>query len=40
MTEYTIGIIGGTGSMGQWFNSFFTEAGYRVLISGRKTTIT
>ena len=40
MTEYTIGIIGGTGSMGQWFNSFFREAGHRVLISGRQTTIT
>jgi len=40
MKSYTIGIIGGTGSMGQWFNSFFTEAGHKVLISGRKTEIT
>jgi len=40
MTKYTIGIIGGSGSMGQWFNSFFKEAGHRVLISGRQTTIT
>ena len=35
-----IGIIGGTGKMGQWFKSFFKEAGYHVLISGRKTPLT
>jgi len=40
MTKYAIGIIGGTGNMGQWFNSFFTEAGHKVLISGRQTAIT
>ena len=36
----TIGIIGGTGQMGKWFNKFFTEAGYTVLISGRRTPLT
>ncbi len=35
-----IGIIGGTGRMGQWFKSFFESKGYRVLISGRKTKLT
>jgi prephenate dehydrogenase len=36
----TIGIIGGTGQMGQWFQRFFTPAGYDVLISGRRTPLT
>ncbi|RMF87122.1 MAG: prephenate dehydrogenase/arogenate dehydrogenase family protein [Nitrospinota bacterium] len=36
----TIGIIGGTGEMGQWFQRFFTTAGYTVLISGRRTPLT
>jgi prephenate dehydrogenase len=36
----TIGIIGGTGQMGQWFQRFFTPAGYQVLISGRRTSLT
>jgi prephenate dehydrogenase len=36
----TIGIIGGTGQMGQWFQRFFTPAGYQVLISGRHTSLT
>ena len=40
MKRYTIGIIGGTGSMGRWFDTFFTESGHNVLISGRKTEIT
>ena len=35
-----IGIIGGTGLMGGWFSRFFGGAGYRVLISGRKTPLT
>lgn len=35
-----IGIIGGTGQMGGWFARFFGGAGYRVLISGRKTPLT
>jgi prephenate dehydrogenase len=36
----TIGIIGGTGQMGQWFRHFFVPAGYEVLISGRRTPLT
>ena len=39
MSSTTIGIIGGTGSMGRWFERFFTGAGHNVLISGRKTKI-
>ncbi len=40
MSAVTIGIIGGTGGMGRWFNRFFTDAGHRVLVSGRKTELT
>lgn len=40
MDNTTIGIIGGTGHMGRWFQKFFTDAGHKVLISGRKTTLT
>jgi prephenate dehydrogenase len=36
----TIGILGGTGQMGGWFEKFFTAAGYTVLISGRRTPLT
>ncbi|RPJ13363.1 MAG: prephenate dehydrogenase/arogenate dehydrogenase family protein [Desulfobacteraceae bacterium] len=36
----TIGIIGGTGSMGKWFRDFFSDAGHNVLVSGRKTETT
>lgn len=36
----TIGIIGGTGSMGKWFRDFFSDAGHKVLVSGRKTETT
>lgn len=36
----SIGIIGGTGSMGQWFRKFFSDAGHTVYISGRKTELT
>jgi len=36
----TIGIIGGTGKMGQWFAHFFQQRDIPVLISGRKTTLT
>ena len=36
----TIGIIGGTGQMGGWFHKFFSTAGYTVLISGRRTSLT
>ncbi len=37
---HTIGIVGGTGAMGQWFTRFFEAAGYKVLISGRRTPLT
>jgi prephenate dehydrogenase len=40
MDRINIGIIGGTGGMGRWFETFFSEAGHNVLISGRKTEIT
>jgi len=36
----TIGIIGGTGRMGRLFAKVFEKAGYAVLVSGRKTTLT
>jgi prephenate dehydratase/prephenate dehydrogenase len=36
----TIGILGGTGQMGQWFREFLSEARYNVLISGRRTPLT
>jgi len=35
-----IGIIGGTGQMGQMFKNFFNKEGLKVLISGRKTKLT
>lgn len=35
-----IGIIGGTGGMGNLFSQVFSKAGHEVLISGRKTVIT
>lgn len=38
-TKPTIGIIGGTGKMGQWFKSFFETQHIVVLISGRNTTV-
>jgi prephenate dehydrogenase len=34
--KFIIGIIGGTGGMGQWFARFLTREGCRVRISGRK----
>ena len=34
------GIIGGTGKMGRLFARVFESAGYEVLVSGRKTTVT
>jgi prephenate dehydrogenase len=34
--NFTVGIIGGTGGMGQWFARFLTQEGYPVLVSGRK----
>jgi len=40
MEKYTIGIIGGTGQMGQWFKKFFEKEGHKVLIAGRTTQLT
>jgi len=39
MSTYTIGIIGGTGQMGRWFERFFIELGHKVLIAGRRTPL-
>lgn len=39
MSGFTIGIIGGTGSMGRWFERFFSEAGHTVRIAGRQTSL-
>lgn len=36
----SIGVIGGTGKMGVWFKRFFEAAGYTLLISGRRTSLT
>lgn len=36
----TIGLVGGSGRMGQWFKRFFTAAGYSVDIAGRRTALT
>jgi prephenate dehydrogenase len=35
--KFPIGIIGGTGGMGQWFARFLIREGYPVLVSGSKT---
>ena len=35
-----VGIIGGTGQIGQWFKRFFEENNCEVLIAGRKTALT
>jgi len=35
----TIGIIGGTGQMGQWFKRFFEKNNHKVLIASRKTKL-
>lgn len=40
MSAMTIGIIGGGGQMGRWFQAFFKEAGFSVLVSGRRTALT
>ena len=37
--KITIGIVGGTGLMGQWFRRFFEGAGHGVLFCGRKTEL-
>lgn len=36
----TIGIVGGTGVMGQWLQKLFADAGYGVLVTGRNTDLT
>jgi prephenate dehydrogenase len=36
---FTIGIVGGTGHMGQWFARLFESAGHRVVVTGRKTAL-
>ncbi len=33
--KFPVGIIGGTGGIGQWFSRFFVGQGYPVLVSGR-----
>ena len=40
MNEIKVGIIGGTGQMGQWFKRFFQDNGCEVLIAGRSTELT
>jgi len=35
-----VGIIGGKGAMGRWFENFFSRLGYRVLISDMRTMFT
>ncbi len=37
MKQVSIGIAGGTGGMGRWFETFFHQAGHRVYIAGRQT---
>ena len=39
MHKVKIGIIGGTGLMGQWFKQFFEDYSYTVLIASRKTAL-
>jgi len=39
MKDITIGIIGGTGRMGQRLVSFFEDAGYQTLIASRRTSL-
>ena len=39
MTKPTIGIIGGTGLMGQWFKKFFENQGFKVIIASRHTEL-
>jgi prephenate dehydrogenase len=34
--KFTVGIIGGTGGMGQWFARFLAREGFSVLVSGRE----
>ncbi len=39
MKPKSIGIVGGTGRMGQWLKRFLEESGYQVMVSGRKTEV-
>ncbi|MBF0225663.1 MAG: prephenate dehydrogenase/arogenate dehydrogenase family protein [Desulfobacterales bacterium] len=39
MDRVTIGIVGGTGKMGKWFENYFSDLGHKILISGRKTSL-
>ena len=39
MTKPIIGIIGGTGLMGQWFKKFFENRSFKVLIASRSTEL-
>jgi prephenate dehydrogenase len=38
-SKVTVGIIGGTGHMGQWFKRFFQKNGCKVVIASRKTKL-
>ena len=38
--KITVGIIGGTGEMGQWFTKFFKKNGCKVIIASRTTKLT
>jgi len=40
MNQVKIGIIGGTGAMGRWFEKYFKNIGASVLVAGRKTDVT
>ena len=39
MNDITVGIIGGTGGMGQWFADLLKKEGHKVHVSGRKTKL-
>lgn len=39
MKPKSIGIVGGTGRMGQWLKRFLEKAHYQVMVSGRKTEL-
>ncbi len=40
MKKYTIGIIGGNGGMGRFFDKIFRKYGHDVLVSSRRTVLT
>ncbi|MFH1887945.1 MAG: prephenate dehydrogenase/arogenate dehydrogenase family protein [Pseudomonadota bacterium] len=39
-SDFTFGILGGTGQMGRWFEKLLQDQGHRVLVSGRRTELT